>query len=231
MQDRCQRSNIIAVEQAGGKKEVWGCLEQLFINKTILEEVTENCRSLITMWLDYQKAFDSVPHKWLIQPLVLAKVPEKIITVIKILMKKWSTNANIQSWATSIDSQPIQYPSGIFQGDSLSVLLFIYSVNPLSYLLNKLQGYHTGENGNRNQNISHSFFVDDLKLLATNMNQIKLLLDQVIQFFNDIGMESEPIAINNVTINPMKEGDSYKYIGQDDNLGYVGPVSKKKSGK
>ena len=27
LQDHYQRSNIITVEQAGGKKEVWGCLE------------------------------------------------------------------------------------------------------------------------------------------------------------------------------------------------------------
>ena len=63
LRDHCKRSNIITVEQAGGKKEVWVCLEQLIINKNILEEVTENRRSLITMPLDYQKAFDSVPHQ------------------------------------------------------------------------------------------------------------------------------------------------------------------------
>ena len=44
--------------------------------------------SLLATWLDYQEAFDSVPHKWLIKALELAKVPEKIITVIKALMKK-----------------------------------------------------------------------------------------------------------------------------------------------
>ena len=77
MQDHCQRSNIITADQTGGKKEVWGCLEQLLINKTILGEVTENCRSLITMSLDYQKPFDSVPHKRFIKALELAKVPEK----------------------------------------------------------------------------------------------------------------------------------------------------------
>ena len=120
-------------------------------------------------------------------------------------------------------------------------------MNLLSYLLNKLQGYRIDKNGNRNQNISHLFFVDDLKLFATNMNQMKLLLDQVTQFHNDIGMTiaqskcsymavergtttaaTEPIMINNVTINPMKERDSYKYLGQDENLGYVGPVNKKR---
>ena len=153
LQDHCNRSNIITAEQAGRNKEVWGCLEQLMINKTILEEVTENGRSLIKMWLDYQKTFNSVPHMWLIKPLELAKVPERIITAIKTLMKKWSTNVNIQSGATSIESQPIQYLRGIFQGDSLSVLLFILFVNVLPYLLNKLQGYRIDKNGNRNQKI------------------------------------------------------------------------------
>ena len=58
------------------------------INKTIFEEVTENRCSLITMPLDYQKAFDSVPHKWLIKALEVAKAPERIMTAIKALMKK-----------------------------------------------------------------------------------------------------------------------------------------------
>ena len=67
LQGHCQRNNIITTEQAGGKREVLGCLEQLFKNKIILEEVTENCHSLITMWLDYQNPFDRIPHKWLIK--------------------------------------------------------------------------------------------------------------------------------------------------------------------
>ena len=95
LQDHCQHRNIITTEQAGGKKKVWGCLEQILINKTILEEITENRRSLITTWLDYQETFDSVRHKWLIKGLKLAKVPEKITTAIKTLMKKWSTNVNM----------------------------------------------------------------------------------------------------------------------------------------
>ena len=75
----------------------------------------------------------------------------------------------------------------------------------------------------------------------------ELLLDQVLQFSNYIGMKfgkskcsymvveggkitaaTEPITVNNVTINSMKEGDSYKFLGQDKNLGYVGPVNKER---
>ena len=57
-------------------------------NKTILEEVKINHGSLITVWLDYQKAFYSVPHEWLMKSLELAKVPIKIINTLKELIKK-----------------------------------------------------------------------------------------------------------------------------------------------
>ena len=39
---------------------------------------------------------------------------------------------------------------------------------------------------------------------------------------------TEPTTINNVTINPKKEGDTYKYLVQDENLGYDVPVNKKR---
>ena len=196
------------------------------MTKSILEETTETFCSLITVCLDYPKAFNSVPHKWLIKALELAKEPENTITAIKTLMNKWSTNVDIQSGKTSREGQLMQYLRGTFQGDILSVLLFILGVNPLSYLLNKLRGYRIGKNEDTNQNISHLFFVDNLKLFATNMNQIKLLLDQGTQFSNDVDMKfrqskcsymvaergkvttaTESNTINNVTINPMKERD------------------------
>ena len=77
LQEHYQRNTIITTEQAGGKNEVWGCFEQLIVNKIMLEEVTENCHSLIKMWLDYQRAFDSASHKWLIKDLEPGKLPEK----------------------------------------------------------------------------------------------------------------------------------------------------------
>ena len=86
-------------------------------------------------------------------------------------------------------TETIKYLRGIFQGDSLSVLLFILCVDPLSFLLNSLTGYKMGLNGKRTTNITNLFFVDDLKPYATNLNQMKLLLDLVTQFSNDIGMK------------------------------------------
>ena len=86
--EHCEENNIITKEQATGKRGSWGCTDQLLINKMLYDEVTSNRRNLVTVWLDHKKAFDSVPHSWLIRSVELAKVPEKIILAIRQLMIK-----------------------------------------------------------------------------------------------------------------------------------------------
>ena len=56
LQLHCENHSIITAKQAGSRKEVLGCSEQLMINKAILEEVKYNRCFLITVWLDYQKS-------------------------------------------------------------------------------------------------------------------------------------------------------------------------------
>ena len=132
LQNHCEVNEIITSEQAGGKRSVWGCTEQLLINKSILSEVRQKKRNLLTVWLDYRKAFDLVPHDWIIKALQLDKVQKKLVESIKRLTKQWATILNLRGEDQSVTSDEIHYAKGIFQGDSLSVLLFILSVNPLS---------------------------------------------------------------------------------------------------
>lgn len=60
LQDHCESHNTIKVERVTGKKEIRGYVEQLLINKTTMLEVLENRRNLVSMWLDYERAFNSV---------------------------------------------------------------------------------------------------------------------------------------------------------------------------
>ena len=132
---------------------------------------------------------------------------------------------------------------GIFQGDSLSVILFILTVNPLSFLLRNLKGYQYGTE--KNSNVTHNFFVDDLKLYANNISTTKKLLDLITTFSKDTGMtfgedkcayqqiekgklinNTKELQINDLKIKPIPEGDSYKYLGIDENISYVGLVNK-----
>ena len=143
--DHVQSNNIITPEQAGGKRIVWGTTEQPLVNKNIMKEVKSLRRSLTTVWLDYKKAFDSVPHSWLIYALKLAKVPLEIINAISNLTNCWYTILNLEGKNESLMSEVIRFLKGIFQGDSLSVLLFVLALNPLSFMLKKEKGYLLGK--------------------------------------------------------------------------------------
>ena len=86
LSDHCYQNQIISPEQAAGKKGVWGCTEQLLINRAIMTEVRKKQHNLFTIWLDCKKAFDSLPHEWLIYALKLAKVPPQLVSLIEHLL-------------------------------------------------------------------------------------------------------------------------------------------------
>ena len=70
-----------------------------------------------------------------------------------------------------MQSQPIQIRRGIFQGDSPSPLLFCIALIPLTNELNRADcGYQV--NGTERK-ISHLLYMDDLKLLGRNENELK----------------------------------------------------------
>ena len=78
----------------------------------------------------------------MIQSLRLAKILEKVMTAIETLTKQWVTIVELHGDQSSITSDVINLSNGIFQGDSISVSLYVLLLNPLSYMLGKLKGYN-----------------------------------------------------------------------------------------
>ena len=248
LEDHCVTNSIIAVEQAGGKKGSWGCADQLLINKMVMEEIKKNRRSAFVMWFDYKKAFDSVPHAWIVKALELAKVPRQLIDSILSLKQYWNTEVLLQTEKETLTTEPIQYLTGILQGDSLSLLLFELCTNPLSFLLNKnSEGYKIGMSSERTSSLTHLVFVDDLKTFSSNLKDTLQQLDIITTFSNDIGMSfgsdkcaymhilngkrkvrGETIRMNGLELNELEIGESYKYLGQDEDISYQGTLNKEK---
>jgi len=66
-------------EQKGCRRGCYGAKDQLLLNKTILEDSRRRGRNLCMAWVDYQKAYDSVPHSWIVQCLKLYKIHPTVI--------------------------------------------------------------------------------------------------------------------------------------------------------
>ncbi|KAL0852568.1 hypothetical protein ABMA27_016997 [Loxostege sticticalis] len=137
-----EANNILAEEQKGCRQSHKGCKEQLIIDSTVLKHANQHNKNLHLTYIDYKKAFDSVPHSWLIRVLQLYKINPTVITFLEDAMTKWKTTLSLTTKFTKIVTEEIHIGNGIFQGDSLSPLWFCLALNPLSYLLNQTKnGY------------------------------------------------------------------------------------------
>ena len=61
------------------------------ISKAIYEDCKRRNNNIIIAWIDYQKAFDSVPHSWVQKSIALVGVNSKIVRFCKLFMEKWNT--------------------------------------------------------------------------------------------------------------------------------------------
>jgi hypothetical protein len=89
-------------------------------------------------WIDYQKAFDRVSHCWIIKSLELIGINNKVTTFTKKAMTCWRTRMRLHTENELIETEDIKIQCGIFQGDSLSPLLFCICLIPLTEQLNRL---------------------------------------------------------------------------------------------
>jgi hypothetical protein len=76
-------------------------------------------------------------------------------------MSHWRTRMRLHTENKLIETEDIEVQCGIFQGDSLSPLLFYICLMPLTEQLNKLNTAY--EEHTTNTKISHLLYMDDLK--------------------------------------------------------------------
>jgi len=135
-----------------------------------------------------------------------------------------------------IETQDIKIQCGIFQGDSLSPLLFFICLIPLTEQLNRLNiGY---EKHTTKTKISHLLYVDDMKLIAKSEEELYKQIQTVKNFSDYIHMEfglekcariafnrgklvhSQNSVINiNREIQELGQGKTYRYLGIEESEG------------
>ena len=102
------------------------------INNAILKNCKKRKKNLSTAWIDYKKAFDNISHSWILKCLQMYKIHPVLITFIEESMNQWKTNMTLVYKDAILETGPIRNKRGIFLTESLSLLLFTMSLNPLS---------------------------------------------------------------------------------------------------
>ena len=165
-----------------------------------------------------------VPHSWIIECLDLFGVAENIKSLLVNSMEKWKVMLCSGNSALG----EVEIKRGIFQGDSLSPLVFALALILLSLILRKAKAAY--EFSESKEKINHLLFMDGLKLYSEK--RLDSLVQTVRVFSEDIGMKFgiEKCAMlvmekgkivksvgielpNGKVIKSLQEGESYKYLG------------------
>ena len=140
---------------------------------------------------------------------------------------------SVANWQTEFTScgesqAKVNIRRGIFQGDSLSPLLFVICMIPLTHVLRKAKARYTLDGG---EETNHLLFMDNLKLYGRGENEIKRLVSTAVVFSPDtcieFGIKKRVVIImnkgkvkstdeielpNGEEIREVEE-DGYKYLG------------------
>uniref|UniRef100_A0A1X7T5E1 Reverse transcriptase domain-containing protein n=1 Tax=Amphimedon queenslandica TaxID=400682 RepID=A0A1X7T5E1_AMPQE len=167
--DHLDINDILQIEHKGCRSGSRGTMDQLLIDKLVLRDSQRRHTNLSMAWIDYKKAFDMVPQSWLLECLELVGCAGNVRRFIERSMCKWKCQLSARG-EVLLD---VVITRGIFQGDSLSPLLFVVCLIPLSLVL------HMGKAGYELQDkivkINHLLYMDDLKLFGKTQDQIESL--------------------------------------------------------
>ena len=98
----------------------------------------------------------------------------------------------------------------IFQADSLSPLVFVLALIPLSLILRKVNAAY--EFSGSKEKINHLLFMDDLKLYSRSEKELDLLVQTIHVFSKDIGME---FGIEKSAVVVIEKGKIVKSVGTE----------------
>ena len=151
----------------------------------MLKEVKKFRKNLAMVYIDYRKAYDMVPHSWILEMMEVMGVAKNVGSLIRRSMSNWCTVLN----SDRKNLGNLKIARGIFQGDSLSPLLFVLEMIPLTILLRKEKfGYRFTKDTSGNI-LNHLLFMDNLKLHGRNEEELERLVEIIHIYSKDVDME------------------------------------------
>ena len=125
------KKNSLPWEQKRCMKGSRGTKDQLLIDRMIVKDCKRRLTSPAVAWIDCCKAYYMVPHSWIQRCMEMFGVAVNVRFFVNTSMKQWNTDLT----ASNQRLGNVKIRRGTFQGDSLSPLLFVLVMIPLTLVL------------------------------------------------------------------------------------------------
>ncbi len=153
----------------------------------VTESVKVRRGGLSVAWIDYKKAYDLVPHNWVCKVLESIKAPHYIRRCFDDLIPMWKSQFQLGFGRHALRFD-VKFRKGLFQGNSLSPLLFCLCITQLSHAFSSdMDGVRCSPV--KNVRITHLLFMDDLKMYAGNSSQLECALYVVNRVPDAMGLD------------------------------------------
>ncbi|XP_054289682.1 uncharacterized protein LOC129004977 [Macrosteles quadrilineatus] len=153
--------------------------DQIFTIKQSLSKYWEYNKEVHLLFIDFQKAYDSVLRKKMYEKMKMFGIPDKLINLTRMCIQKSRCKVKINGEYTS----SFEVTTGVRQGDGLSPLLFNLVIEDA---LKKTKQLAAGINIGIKINVLA--FADDVALLAENRKDLESLTKVLIKEANHVGL-------------------------------------------
>lgn len=236
---RAREVGAISQQQRCAKKGSFGTMDCLYTDKSIIQYCRINKLDMSVVWFDYMKAFDLVPHKYIVWLLVKVGLNPNLVNFVRAVVKMWRTRFELRveegGRPVTLTTKLVEYKRGAFQGDLFSLIIFMLGMSPISYALEtQLPEIPIPYVGPAIKN--HLLYCDDLKVYTASEREAGVAIEIVKRGSSATGqklglakcaashmirgkiVQGESLEIGGVG-NIEIGGDPYKYLGVKQLLG------------
>ncbi len=165
-------------EQAGFRKD-HSTVDQIFILNQLVEKSKEYNIEMHFLFLDFQKAFDMVEHKYLWKAMENQGVDKKIISIISSMYNEAEARVRMDTVGNKF-----KIKRGVRQGDPLSPNLFNCL---LEEVFRQLDWERRGIKIN-GEFLNHLRFADDVVLLTEKIEELKIMSEEIREKSEEAGL-------------------------------------------
>ena len=177
-------------EEQAGYRKTYSCVDQIFNLQSVVQKyLTKRRGRFYCAFIDFSKAFDSIPHVLLWYRLLKTGLHGRVMTVFMDMYKQSSSCVLTPEGLSEFFTNSV----GTRQGCLLSPIFFVLYLNSFIEMCKTLNGVYINEDF---PNLNGLLYADDLAELADTVGRLQALLNCLQEFCAKWGL--------NVNINKTK---------------------------